>query len=162
MSMNTPAYGLPSDTPLRPNKTWFERNWKWFVPLMVVSAVLLLGLFIGGLFELVTSITTSSDAYKMAVQRAKDSPQVAEELGRPLKVGWFTSGNISVSGDSGEADLSIPISGPRGTGHIVVDAKKENGKWTFHTLAVDVDGQDAVIPLLTPETSAPGQAKDLI
>jgi Cytochrome oxidase complex assembly protein 1 len=162
MSSSSTAYGQPSDGPFRPNKTWFERNWKWFVPVMMASAVLVIGLFLAGLFELVTSITTSSDAYKMAVQRAKDSPQVAAEFGRPLRFGRFASGNISVSGDSGEADLSIPISGPRETGHVVVNAKKENGKWMFHRLEVDVDGEDTVIPLLTPEISEPGKPGDLI
>lgn len=162
MSSDSTAFGQPSDGPIRPNRSWFERNWKWFVPVMAASAVLLLGLFLAGLFELVMSITTSSDPYKMAVQRAQDSQQVAQEFGRPLKVGAFTSGNIDVSGDSGEAEFSIPISGPRETGHIVVNAKKENGKWLFHTLEVDVDGKDTVIPLLTPEISDPGKPGDLI
>jgi Cytochrome oxidase complex assembly protein 1 len=162
MSSSPTEYGQPIDGPLRPNRTWFGRNWKWFVPVMVATAVLLFGLLFAGVFELVTSLTTSSDPYKMAVQRAEDSPQVAQEFGRPLKVGGFASGNIDVSGDSGEAEFSIPISGPRETGHIEVNAKKENGKWLFHTLEVEVDGQDTVIPLLTPEISDPGKPADLI
>jgi hypothetical protein len=162
MSTSTPVYGDPSGGPLRPNPTWFERNWKWFVPALLVSAALLVGLLLAGVLELVTSMMTSSGAYKVAVQRARESPQVAEEFGSPLKVGWFTSGNISVSGETGVADLSIPISGPREKGRIVVHAKKEHGTWTFQTLEVEVDGEDTIIPLLTPEITAPGRARDLV
>lgn len=162
MSSGSTAYGQPTDGPIPPKRSWFGRNWKWFVPVMVGTALLLFALFIAGVFELVTSFTTSSDPYKMAVQRAEDSQQVAQEFGHPLKVGAFTSGNIDVSGDSGEAEFSIPISGPRETGHIEVNAKRENGKWLFHTLEVDVDGEDTVIPLLTPEISEPGKPGDLI
>lgn len=130
---------------------------------MLIGTVLMVGLFVGGVFELATSIMRSSDAYKTAVQRAEESPLVTEKIGHPIQVGWFTSGNMNVSGDSGNADLSIPISGPRGKGHIEVSAKKEHGKWTYQTLEVDVDGSDIAIPLLSPEISAPaGNGKDVI
>jgi hypothetical protein len=129
---------------------------------MLLGAALVFGLFLGGVFELATSLIKSSDAYKTAVQRAEDSPEVREKIGYPLKVGWFTSGRINVAGDSGNADLSIPISGPRGKGHILVSAKKRNGKWAYQTLEVEVDGE-AVIPLLSPEINAPARnGKDLI
>ena len=130
---------------------------------MVIGSVLMVGLFVGGVFELVTSIMRSSDAYKTAVQKAENSPDVAERIGRPLKVGWLASGSINVTDDSGDADLSIPISGPRGKGHIEVSAKKKHGKWTYQTLEVDVDGSDIAIPLLSPEIGAPtGNGKDVI
>jgi hypothetical protein len=156
--MSTPAYSLPGNAPAPPTRTWFARNWGWFVPVMLLGAVLLFGLFAAGIFELVTSLMRSSDAYKTAIQRAEDSPQVAQKIGYPLKVGWFTSGNINLVNDNGEANLSIPISGPRGKGHIEVSAKKRHGKWTYQTLEVDVDGDDTAIPLLTPEISEPSPA----
>jgi Cytochrome oxidase complex assembly protein 1 len=40
-------------------------------------------------------------------------PAVIEALGSPIKEGFFVSGNTNVNGASGEANLSIPISGPR-------------------------------------------------
>jgi hypothetical protein len=161
--MSTPTYDLPGNAPIRPPKTWFARNWTWFVPVLITALALLIGLFVLGVLELVTSIMQSSDAYKTALQRAEDSPQVAEKIGHPIKVGWFTSGNINVSGDSGDADLSIPISGPRGKAHIEVSARKQRGTWTFQTLEVDVDGDDTAIPLLTPDIGAPaGNGKDVL
>jgi hypothetical protein len=129
---------------------------------MVLSSALLFAGFVGGVLELVTTIMRSSDVYKTAVQRAENSPLVAEKIGRPFKIGWFTSGNINVSGDSGNADLSIPISGQRGSGRILVGAKKRHGKWTYQTLEVEVDGDEATIPLLTPDGGKPSPSGDLI
>jgi hypothetical protein len=160
--MNTPAYSLPSGAPAQPRRSWFERNWKWFVPVMLVSAVLLFGLFFGALFELLTSVMRSSVAYQTAVQRAEESPEVADKIGHPIKVGWIVSGNINVSSNSGNADLSIPISGPRGKGRILVSAKKQFGKWTFQTLEVQVEGDDTPIPLLTPDISTTKPSRDFI
>jgi Cytochrome oxidase complex assembly protein 1 len=60
-----------------------------------------------------------------------------------------------LNNDSGDAELSIPISGPRGKGRILVAAKKEHGRWSYQTMEVDVDGDDTAIPLLNPGEGAP-------
>ena len=95
----------------------------------------------------------SSDVYKEALARAKASPAVAEALGTPIKAGYFISGNIKVSGPSGDADLSIPISGPRGKGTIYVEARKSAGEWSFSLLEVKIAGTQERIDLLQPLTA---------
>ena len=71
-----------------------------------------------------------SDAYQQALAEAVRNRDVRELIGEPIKAGWFISGQISVSGSTGSADLSIPISGPRGKGAIRAVAKKD-GNWKF-------------------------------
>ena len=58
------------------------------------------------------------------------------------------SGNISVSGSSGDAEFSIPISGPKGSAVICVVAKKKAGKWIYEILEVEVEGSKDRIGLL--------------
>ena len=60
----------------------------------------------------------STDVYKEALARAKADPVVIEALGSPIKDGFLLSGNTNVNGASGESNLAIPISGPKGKGTI--------------------------------------------
>ena len=49
---------------------------------------------------------------------------------------------------SGEANLDIPISGPRGSGTIAVRASKSDGKWRFSSLNVLISGRSSPLDLL--------------
>ena len=116
-------------------KSWFKRNWLWFVPSAIVGAICLFALFIGVLFLSLSKVMKSSDVYKAALIKAKSNPEVVRMLGEPIEESWFFMGNISVSGNSGTANLDIPISGPNGSGKIHVDAEKFAGEWTYNKLA---------------------------
>lgn len=102
---------------------------------------------------IVFGVMKSSDVYKEALARAEASPAVAEALGTPIKAGYFTSGNINVNGPSGNADLSIPISGPKGKGTIYVEAGKSADRWSFSLLEVEIAGTQERIDLLQPLTA---------
>jgi Cytochrome oxidase complex assembly protein 1 len=129
-------------------RTWTERNWKWFVPLLIVGALLLLGAFVGGLFYVIEASFRSSYPYQVAVKRATESQTVAAKLGTPLHIGWLVSGKTNYNGAEASASLSIPVAGPNGKGSIVVIAKKRAKRWSFETMEVDIVGQDEPISLL--------------
>ena len=71
-------------------------------------------IFVVCIFFLVFSVLKSSDVYKTALARAKNNPRVVAALGDPIHDGLVPSGKTNVEGPSGEADLAIPISGPKG------------------------------------------------
>jgi hypothetical protein len=132
-------------------RNWLERNWKWAVPVLVVSCLLVLTLFVGGIVWGVTSMIRASYPYQLAVKRATESPAVAAKIGKPLHIGWLITGNVNFNGPEGNASLSIPVSGPNGKGDIIVVGKKHGNHWNFETLEVDVTGEEEPIPLLEPE-----------
>ena len=90
----------------------------------------------------------ASDPYKEAVARAQESPAVQAALGTPIQVGVLVQGNLKVENDTGEADLTIPLSGPKGSGTLHVVGTKTAGKWTYTTMDVDVPGSGAHVDLL--------------
>jgi hypothetical protein len=90
----------------------------------------------------------STDAYRDGLARAQASPEVRAALGEPIKAGWFVQGKVNVSGPSGNADLSVPLSGPKGKGTLYITAKKQAGKWEYEVLEVAVDGRQERINLL--------------
>ena len=127
-----------------PRRNWWERNWKWFVPTGCLTLILLFVLFVGALVSLAMGAMKSSDVYRQAVAKARANPTVVEKLGTPLAEGYFVSGNINVQNDSGNADLQIPISGPKGKAVIHAVATKSAGKWEYSRLTVSIEGQPAV------------------
>ena len=59
----------------------------------------------------------------------------------------FLSGNTNLNGASGEADLAIPISGPKGSGTIYVRRRSRPGNGLTSRLEVEVKGTDKRIDL---------------
>lgn len=131
----------PYETPAPPRKNWFGRNWWWFLPTVIGVPVALIVGFIGGIFFLVNTMMTSSQAYIDAMTVARQSNIVQTTLGTPIEDGWFTTGNINTSGlganSTGHASLAIPISGPKGKGTLYLDATKSAGQWTIHELVFE-------------------------
>jgi Cytochrome oxidase complex assembly protein 1 len=138
-----------SATP-RPN--WWKRNWKWFVPLGCFSVALLFLAFVGSILVIVFSAMKSTEVYKEALARAKADPAVIEALGSPIKDGFLMSGNTNVNGASGESNLAIPISGPKGKGTIYVSANKSLGQWNYSGLVVEFEQTHERIDLLQKST----------
>jgi hypothetical protein len=112
--------------------------------LVVIVVVGFFGLIGGAAF----TGMKSNDAYKQAMARASHNPQVVEALGEPVKAGFFVSGSVNVSGPSGSADLSIPVSGPLGKGTLFVVAEKSAGLWQFSTMDVAITDTGERIDLL--------------
>lgn len=124
---------------------WWQRNWKWLVPVLAALLLALFAAFVFGIVALIFGALTSSDPYRQAVARAKADPAVIAALGEPIATGWFVQGNISVNGGSGDADLSIPLDGKRADGTLYVVAEKRAGEWRYETLAVNVDGGERIV-----------------
>ena len=92
--------------------------------------------FIAAIFMVVMGAMRTTDAYQIAMSKARQHPAVIDAIGEPIEVGWFVSGNISVSGTSGEADLSVPLNGPQGSGTLYIVADKVAGEWIFERMEV--------------------------
>ena len=143
----------PPPIPSQPSSNWWKRNWKWFVPIGCLTGcltiIVLAVVFAGTIALIVFGAIKSTDVYKDALARSKANPDVIAALGSPIKEGLFVSGNTNVNGASGEANISIPISGPKGKGTIYVVAKKSAGRWEYSELVVEIEKTKERIDLLT-------------
>ena len=139
---------IPPPVPPTPRRNWWKRNWKWFVPLGCFSIALLFVVFVGSVVAIVFSAVKSTDVYKGALAQAKAHPAVIEALGSPITGEFLVSGNTNVNGASGEANLAIPVSGPKGKGTIYVAAKKSLGRWEYSGLVLEIANTHQRIDLL--------------
>jgi len=97
---------------------------------------------------IVFGIIKSSEVYQEAVARTKANEQVQQLLGTPIDEGLFVTGNIETSNDKGNADLTIPVSGPNGSAVIRVVAMRSDGRWKYVLMEVDSSENSATINLL--------------
>lgn len=122
-----------------PRRSWWSRNWKWFVPTGCATVIVLGIGFICVVAFFAFGLMKSTDAYKTAVERAKADERVVAALGTPIEQGFWVSGHSQVDGSSGSADFSIPLSGPKGKGTVYVVATKSAGDWKYEKLFVEID-----------------------
>jgi len=118
------------------------------VALLVVIGI---GAFVEGIEKLIKSSSVYSDAFA----RARSSPAVTAALGTPLSDSFFVAGNISEEDSSGSARFMIPISGPKGSGHLSVSATREQGQWHIDDLKLLVDKSQEKIDLLNTNQQPP-------
>ncbi len=136
-----------SAAPNQPARPWLSRHWLWFVPTMAVAAAV----FLLGFFVVVTGNVKSSEVHQLALARVQASPAVAVALGTPLTEGFLVKGNVHVSGPSGQAQLEIPLQGPKGSATVYVAAEKTKGVWHFGFFTVQPAGARDRIDLSDPQ-----------
>ncbi len=132
------------------HRGWLARNWKWLLATLFLGGLVLMV----GFFALIMGAIRSSDVAKASVAMAQSNRQVVQQLGAPIEEGWLLSGSVNVSNASGDADLSVPISGPKGKGTVYVTAQKSAGRWRYSVMQVAIDGSDERIDLLAGGAAA--------
>jgi hypothetical protein len=143
----------------QPATSWWQRNWKWVVPIGCLGMFFAFVAFVGVIVLIVFGSIKSSEPVEHAYRVAKTDPRVHAVLGRPVEEGFFVSGNVTSNGATGSADLSLPVSGPKGSGTLYVVARKHAGRWEYRELQLQVDGKygriNLVGPAAAPATTEP-------
>ncbi|HEY6306502.1 MAG TPA: cytochrome c oxidase assembly factor Coa1 family protein [Candidatus Angelobacter sp.] len=127
----------------------------WIIVAVFLAIVMVVLLFVGAIVFAIFGSLKSSTPYQHAIQVATHDPRVVASLGAPVKPGWLPGGSINVSGDSGNADLTISLEGAAHKGKLHVVAKKAEGEWTYQTLAVRVEDSQERIDLLGQSSASP-------
>lgn len=116
---------------------WFGRNWKWFLPTLVVLVIGLGAAGVFGVLYFTAAVKKSSVPYQTALEAVKASPQVIEKLGEPIEdVTRFPAGQILSSGRMKEADFRFQIAGPKGKAEVATRAREIEYQWGTTTLEV--------------------------
>ena len=92
----------------------------------------------------------SSDVYKQALARAQNDPRVIATLGSPVTAGFFVSGNVHVTGAGGDADVTFPISGPKGKGTVRAVATRDTSGWHYTELTAAPENGSPINLLESP------------
>lgn len=128
--------------------------WRW-VALGCGIAVVGLIAFATVVFVGITAAMRSSAAYQDAMERVRTDPRVAAALGTPIEPGWLITGSVNTENDSGNANVSFKVHGPKGKATVYVVGTKERGRWTYSSMVLTPESGPE-IDLLSEES--PGTA----
>ena len=120
-----------------PKPGWLARHGKWTLPVGCLAIALLCVAFVGAIVFGVFGLMKRSDPYTLAMALARGNQAVTSALGTPVEEGWFVSGSIHEGGPGGEAQLAIPLSGPKGKGTLYVEARRSLGQWSLRELVFE-------------------------
>ena len=136
----------------QPERTWWQRNFKWVLTAVALTAILMFTGFVFAIFKFATGMIRSSEPYSVSLARAQSHPDVVAVLGTPIEPGWLPNGSIKIENRSGSADLGISLTGPRGQAMVAVVATRRAGVWHYELMQVQAGGN--TIDLRTPEERA--------
>jgi hypothetical protein len=148
-SSDVPVVYEPPSTSELPTPSPSGRLWGKLT-IAAIVCIVLIAVFVGGLFYSVEKMFRSSGIYKIAMSRAQNSPCIISKLGNPVSAKGMISGNLSEGSTNGSTDMEIPIHGPHGEGELDVSATK-TASWTITSLSLIHDeGQIHILPVPSP------------
>lgn len=105
-----------------------------------------------GFVFVVLGAIKQTDAYKIALSKAQNSPALQAAIGTPIKENFFSPmGSASTNNGAGEANIILTLEGTNGRAAVVTAtaSKPAGGEWQFSVLNAKVAPSGPDIDLLT-------------
>lgn len=130
---------------------WFKSNWKWFIPMAILSCFVPVttAIFTAILLTCFVVIRTSK-FFKLTVTTVQGDKRVIEHLGSPINPGLLVLGNISRRASGTMVNLTIPLSGSQGNATLFAVASKKDNQWIYSSLQIQCPDHGPRIDLLLP------------
>ena len=135
------------------HKSWWSRNWKWFIPLITV---LLIGMIIISTSKVGESISDITKAYadvsiyENAIEKAQQNEQVKELLGELKPIGnmAIVEGSVIYSSNNNSVDMSLRIKGSKGKGKIDISADRNESEWNYKKINIRINEPKQTITII--------------
>ncbi|MDZ4288573.1 MAG: cytochrome c oxidase assembly factor Coa1 family protein [Prosthecobacter sp.] len=97
------------------------------------AALVMLGAaLVAGIFFLVMGVMRSDETCAQTLKAAQESKEMQQELGQPMRMGWFVTGDISTFNGNGTVNVTVPIVGPAGEASVhTMGTREPGGPWVF-------------------------------
>ena len=133
----------------REQKNWFDRNRKWAIPSMgCLTLIIVTIIFASTMVTNLTGFFKDSVPYEVGMENLIKNKLVIEALGEPIEANGMFQGNIRYNDEEGNADLKVPVKGPKGEATLLIIAVMNDDVWTYKTMEVSFKDTDKTIDLL--------------
>ena len=133
---------------LLPEKSWWNRNWTWALPVGgCLTVLIIIGVSIGTIFFSVTSMLDDSVPLEYALKKINEDQELVEQMGFPIEKNGPIQGEFNWVNDEKIADMKISITGPLDSGTLYIKASAKGDTWTYHEIRVVVkDNEEPDLP----------------
>ena len=146
MDPNNPYANIESPTPRQ--ASWWSRNWKWFVPVLILVILLITCFSCIGVGWRLLSRWDRLEPIPQAMQAINQDQQLIAALGQPIETGTLPSDmHFNYTNHTGTASATFPIVGPNDRATVQLDANYDGTQWTFDQLIITIDSTGEQIDL---------------
>lgn len=138
---------LPPPLTRAPPPGWWQRHWRWAMPLAVLAVLLMVAGIVWLALVEWSRWSRASEPYQEAMRRARCSIELVAVLGEPIQDGFLPTGSVQRNANgSASSQYVVSLSGPRGEAELYLEAHRENGAWDYPLLYA-ITRDDAAIDL---------------
>jgi hypothetical protein len=100
------------------------------IGVVIVSIVLLIALFVGGIVGIALYSVGNSEAASTAKDFLRNNERLKQDIGTVTDFGSFITGNISINNGNGGANLNLKVIGEKKTVNASVELMaRSGGEW---------------------------------
>jgi len=129
------------------HRSWFKRNWKWFIPsmaLLVVVSGLLFSSKLGGNIASIAIVYSESSVCDNALKIAKKDKKVIQLLGelQPLGKLAILEGTHHYSPDYNTLEITVDVTGSKTQKNMRskmdIEADRNGNEWIYKTINIRI------------------------
>jgi len=133
----------------RKHKNWIGRNRNWAIPSMgCLTLIILTIIFASTMVTNLTGFFKDYVSYEVGMENLIKNELVIEVLGEPIEANGMFQGNIRYKDEEGNADIKVPVKGPKGEATLLIIAVMNDDVWTYNTMEVTISDSNKKIDLL--------------
>jgi hypothetical protein len=118
-------------------KNWFQRHWKWLVPVIIVLVTIpVFTSSLGGALKDYGRLYTNPSLYENALTKVKEHKKATDILGEPIETGFLFEGEVRYYNMGNSVKMVIPIKGSNLNAKMDIEAHKINGEWVYTRIRV--------------------------
>jgi len=128
---------------LIPQKTWWQRHWKWLVPVSGVMVIVMVLFFSSGMDEMTKDVAQAyadTALYKDALEKVKADERVIAVLGdiAPIDKLAILEGQVEYSDNDKTVTTSVRIVGTKGRAKLDIAAHRVNEQWKYTKINIRI------------------------
>ena len=124
-------------------KSWWNKNWKWLVPISGLVLVLIIFIFSIGISGVATDFAqaySETELYENAIEKVNSEPKVNEILGEiePIDKLAILEGEVKYSNANNTVNSTVRIIGTKGKARMDITADRINNEWNYSKINVRI------------------------
>lgn len=124
-------------------KSWWNRNWKWFVPIIGLVLISVIFIFTTGLSGIASDFAqaySETELYENAIEKVNSEPKIEELLGEiePIDKLAILEGEVRYSNANKTVNSTVKIIGSKGKANMDISADKIDGEWNYTKIDVRI------------------------
>ena len=124
-------------------KSWWKRNWKWFVSVCGILLIIISVFISSGMGRIGADLAqaySDTELYENALDKAKSDQKVTELLGEiePIDKLAILEGEVHYTNDNQTVNSTIRIKGEKGKARMDIIADRINNEWKYKKINVRI------------------------